>query len=69
MQWVLTRCPLRRFLRARHFDLKAATTMWENCQNWRKTVEGIGIDELYRRLDPYDVREYSLRNPCDTDSN
>ncbi|KAH9936279.1 CRAL-TRIO domain-containing protein [Fomitopsis serialis] len=28
---------LLRFLRARQFDVKAATTMWENCQNWRNT--------------------------------
>lgn len=46
----------RRFLRARQFDLKAATTMWANCQHWRRTADGIGIDELYRQLDPYDVR-------------
>ncbi|KAH9841532.1 CRAL/TRIO domain-containing protein, partial [Rhodofomes roseus] len=55
---------LLRFLRARQFDLKAATTMWENCQNWRKTVEGIGIDELYRRLDPYDYPERAAVFEC-----
>ncbi|OSX59816.1 hypothetical protein POSPLADRAFT_1059109 [Postia placenta MAD-698-R-SB12] len=48
---------LLRFLRARQFDLKTATTMWANCQHWRKTVEGVGIDELYRNLDPYDYPE------------
>ena len=39
--------------------------MWENCQNWRKTVEGVGIDELYRRLDPYDVRVPHSRDPVE----
>ncbi|KAI0917030.1 hypothetical protein AcW2_007271 [Taiwanofungus camphoratus] len=48
---------LLRFLRARHFDLKAATAMWSDCQHWRKTVEGVGIDELYRQLDPFDYPE------------
>jgi len=48
---------LLRFLRARQFDLKAATTMWANCQQWRKTVEGIGIDALYKEMDPYDFPE------------
>jgi len=56
------RCPLtqvlflvRRFLRARKFDLPQAKKMFEECQNWRSTVEGVGIDELYRRIDPFDV--------------
>lgn len=30
--------------------------MWKNCYEWRKTTEGVGIDELYRRTDPFDVR-------------
>ena len=29
--------------------------MFKDCQQWRKTVEGVGIDELYRRIDPFDV--------------
>lgn len=29
--------------------------MFKDCQEWRKTVEGVGIDELYRTLDPFDV--------------
>ncbi|KAG6830982.1 hypothetical protein H0H87_006633 [Tephrocybe sp. NHM501043] len=45
---------LLRFLRARKFDLNAARKMLEDCQEWRKTVEGVGIDELYRRIDPFD---------------
>jgi hypothetical protein len=44
-----------RFLRARKFNLKDAKKMFTDCQEWRKTVEGIGIDELYRTLDPFDV--------------
>ena len=27
-----------------------------DCVHWRRTVEDVGIDELYRRIDPYDVR-------------
>ncbi|PCH34555.1 CRAL/TRIO domain-containing protein [Wolfiporia cocos MD-104 SS10] len=48
---------LLRFLRARQFDVKAATTMWANCLQWRKTVQGVGIDELYKQMDPYDFPE------------
>ena len=29
--------------------------MWKNCFEWRKGAEGVGIDELYRRIDPFDV--------------
>src|SRR5882762_6831611 len=29
--------------------------MFADCQEWRRTVEGVGIDELYRTLDPFDV--------------
>lgn len=45
-----------RFLRARKYNLKDATKMFRDCQHWRKTVEGVGLDELYRTLDPFDVR-------------
>jgi len=45
----------RRFLRARKFDLAQAKKMFIECQHWRTTVEGIGIDELYKRIDPFDV--------------
>ncbi|KAI0632089.1 CRAL/TRIO domain-containing protein [Trametes polyzona] len=48
---------LLRFLRARQFNLKQATLMWKNCQHWRQTVEGVGIDELYRQIDPFDYPE------------
>ena len=32
--------------------------MFKDCQQWRKTVEGVGIDELYRRIDPFDVSHH-----------
>ncbi|EKM51488.1 uncharacterized protein PHACADRAFT_261650 [Phanerochaete carnosa HHB-10118-sp] len=48
---------LLRFLRARQYNLKNAKTMWKNCYEWRKSVEGVGIDELYRRTDPFDYPE------------
>ena len=32
-----------------------AKKMFKDCQQWRKTVEGVGIDELYKRIDPFDV--------------
>ncbi|OSD07256.1 CRAL/TRIO domain-containing protein [Trametes coccinea BRFM310] len=55
---------LLRFLRARHFNLKQSTIMWKNCQHWRKTVEGVGIDELYRQIDPFDYPERELVFDC-----
>jgi len=45
---------LHRFLRARKFNLKESKKMFKDCQEWRKTVEGVGIDELYGSLDPFD---------------
>ncbi|RPD62395.1 CRAL/TRIO domain-containing protein [Lentinus tigrinus ALCF2SS1-7] len=48
---------LLRFLRARNFNLKHSTLMWKNCQHWRSTVEDVGIDELYRQIDPFDYPE------------
>lgn len=45
----------RRFLRARNFDLALSKKMIKDCQEWRRTVEGIGIDELYRQIDPFDA--------------
>ncbi|KAL5501505.1 hypothetical protein ACEPAH_8765 [Sanghuangporus vaninii] len=50
--WVLLR-----FLRARKYNLKNAKIMIKNCLEWRRTVQGVGIDELYRKLDPYDYPE------------
>ncbi|KAK7056797.1 hypothetical protein VNI00_002514 [Paramarasmius palmivorus] len=48
---------LKRFLRARKYDLAQAKKMFLQAQQWRKTVEGVGIDELYRRIDPFDYPE------------
>ncbi|PPR02844.1 hypothetical protein CVT24_002322 [Panaeolus cyanescens] len=48
---------LLRFLRARKFDLTASKKMFKDCQEWRRTVEGVGIDELYRMIDPFDFPE------------
>ncbi|KAF8133658.1 CRAL-TRIO domain-containing protein [Boletus edulis] len=45
---------LLRFLRARKFNLNESKKMIKNCQHWRKTVSGIGIDELYNKMDPFD---------------
>ncbi|KAG9315901.1 CRAL-TRIO domain-containing protein [Chiua virens] len=45
---------LLRFLRARKFNLNESKKMLKNCQHWRKTVSGIGIDELKDRMDPFD---------------
>ncbi|KAG1774794.1 CRAL-TRIO domain-containing protein [Suillus placidus] len=48
---------LLRFLRARKFSLNESKKMLQNCQQWRKTVGGDGIDALYDKLDPYDYPE------------
>ncbi len=29
--------------------------MLSDCQEWRKSVEGVGVDELYQEIDPFDV--------------
>ncbi|KAK1229865.1 hypothetical protein PQX77_007037 [Marasmius sp. AFHP31] len=48
---------LKRFLRARKYDLVQAKKMFRDAQHWRQTVEGVGIDELYRQIDPFDYPE------------
>ncbi|KAF8158167.1 CRAL-TRIO domain-containing protein [Crassisporium funariophilum] len=55
---------LLRFLRARKFDLAQSKKMLKDCQHWRKTVEGVGIDELYRRIDPFDYPEREAVFDC-----
>ncbi|KAF7973729.1 hypothetical protein HWV62_14294 [Athelia sp. TMB] len=54
---------LKRFLRARKYNLRDAKKMWSDCQHWRNTVEGVGIDELYQTLDPFDVSPPVPRSP------
>jgi hypothetical protein len=46
----------RRFLKARGYNASQAKQMILDCVHWRQTVEDVGIEELYRRIDPYDVR-------------
>jgi hypothetical protein len=30
--------------------------MLKNCEDWRASVGGKGMDDLYREIDPFDVR-------------
>jgi hypothetical protein len=46
----------RRFLKARGYNASQAKQMVLDCIQWRRTVEDVGIEELYRRIDPFDVR-------------
>ncbi|KAF9013292.1 CRAL-TRIO domain-containing protein [Cyathus striatus] len=55
---------LLRFLRARKFDLVQSKKMFEECQEWRKTVEGVGMDELYRQMDWLDYPEREAVLEC-----
>ncbi|KII93920.1 hypothetical protein PLICRDRAFT_409657 [Plicaturopsis crispa FD-325 SS-3] len=55
---------LLRFLRARKYDLKESKKMWAECIEWRRTVEKVGIDELYRQTDPWDYPERQAVFKC-----
>jgi hypothetical protein len=46
----------RRFLKARGYNASHAKQMILECIQWRRTVEDVGIEELYRTIDPFDVR-------------
>jgi hypothetical protein len=46
----------RRFLKARGYNASQAKKMILDYIHWRSTVEDVGIEELYRRIDPFDVR-------------
>ncbi|EGG07732.1 uncharacterized protein MELLADRAFT_28365, partial [Melampsora larici-populina 98AG31] len=46
-----------RFLRARKFNLIQSKRMITQCLQWRHQVEGIGIDELYRDMDPFNFSQ------------
>lgn len=54
-------CPLvdvalRRFLKARGYNAAQAKQMILECIQWRRTVEDDGIEQLYRTIDPFNVR-------------
>ncbi|KAL0961057.1 hypothetical protein HGRIS_006045 [Hohenbuehelia grisea] len=55
---------LLRFLRARRLSVPASKKMLSDCQEWRKTAEGVGIDELYKRIDPFDYPERKAVFDC-----
>lgn len=38
--------------------------MIKHAIEWRQSVLGVGIDEIYRRTDPYDVRTIVLNKEC-----
>jgi len=38
--------------------------MFKNCQEWRRTVEGVGMDELYKSIDPFDYPEREAVFDC-----
>jgi len=46
----------RRFLKARGYNASQAKQMILDCIQWRRTVEDVGIEELYRSIDPFGVR-------------
>ena len=46
----------RRFLKARGYNASQAKQMILECIQWRRTVEDVGIEELYRSIDPFNVR-------------
>ena len=39
--------------------------MLSDCQEWRKTVEGVGIDKLYQEIDPFDVSHWLVHSLID----
>lgn len=41
--------------------------MFANCVDWRKTVAGVGIDQLYKNLDPYDVKDSHASSAVNAD--
>ncbi|KAJ4482151.1 CRAL-TRIO domain-containing protein [Lentinula aciculospora] len=52
---------LKRFLRARKYNLKDAKKMFVDAQNWRKEVK---LDELYDKIDPFDYPEREAIFDC-----
>lgn len=43
----------RRFLRARQFKVDKAFAMYKTTVEWRRGVEGVGLNKLYREMDPF----------------
>jgi hypothetical protein len=43
-------------LKARGYNASQAKQMVLDCIQWRRTVEDVGIEALYRRIDAFDVR-------------
>ncbi|KAJ3731099.1 CRAL-TRIO domain-containing protein [Lentinula guzmanii] len=52
---------LKRFLRARKYNIKDAKKMFIDAQNWRKNVK---LDELYENIDPFDYPEREAVFDC-----
>jgi hypothetical protein len=48
----------RRYLRARKWDIPKAKKMFKESQEWRRTVEGVGIDRLYNDNNPWEVSSF-----------
>ncbi|KAJ4468981.1 CRAL-TRIO domain-containing protein [Lentinula lateritia] len=52
---------LKRFLRARKYNLRDAKKMFIDAQNWRQSVK---LDELYKKIDPFDYPEREAVFDC-----
>jgi hypothetical protein len=59
---------ISRFLRARQHNIPKAKIMLKNCIQWRQTVGGNGIDDLYRKIDPFDVCMHVIVSVSNTNS-
>jgi hypothetical protein len=60
IEWPKSKADGSRFLRARQYDFKQSKIMLKNAEDWRAKAGGKGMDELYRELDPFDVRPFLL---------
>lgn len=40
--------------------------MYKKCSEWRRTIGGVGIDQLYTDIDPWDASEPFLHGPINT---
>ncbi|KAJ7644116.1 CRAL-TRIO domain-containing protein [Roridomyces roridus] len=55
---------LLRFLRARKFNVAQSKSMFIDAQEWRRTVQGVGLDKLYEEMDPFDYPERDAVFDC-----